>query len=1280
MAGSDEVEEAMRKMDSTPFLIDTLVNSSFYIDALIDNGCLCYSAFSQELVRQKKLPRIPIKHRELKLAKNDTQKRHIREITYIDLDIDGRKERVWGYVVKDLAYNLILGKPWMEHNDVIYLSRKRAIRFGGKKHGLVVREKGWYGAGAPHQVKAKVATIQSMKMIIGCHFSAEVNRARKATAKARRKREDPATTPANAITQVFAITMADINKALEVKTKQSDSDILARLPQSLKHQLPLFRDDDGKSLSPNRPGVDTAINLERDEQGREKEVPWGPLYGMSRDELLVLRKTLTELLDKNWVRASSSPGGAPVLFAKKPGGGLRFCVDYRALNAITQKDRYPLPLIRETLRAMSKARWFTKVDVRAAFHRLRIKEGDEWKTAFRTRFGLFEWLVTPFGLAGAPAAFQRYINSTLDEFLDWFCSAYLDDVLIYTDGSYEDHMAKVNMVLERLGAAGLKLDIKKCEFAVKQVKYLGFIITAGEGIKVDPEKVEAIRKWEAPTNVRGVRSFIGFANFYRDFIENFGDIAAPLLELTKKNTPFRWGTKEQAAFERLKTLFITAPVLALWDNDLDTVVEADCSGYAMGACLSQIDRQGRLRPVAYFSKKLSPAECNYEIHDKELLAIVRAMEEWRGELTGLVNRFTVLSDHKNLQHFMTARKLSERQVRWSQVLSQFNFQLRFRAGKKSLRPDALSRRQQDMPRGEEDERLRNRISQLLKDEWLPPNTIKYHQSQFVQEQLISAVRISPAATTHVKPPKGGLIFQEPDLQLLWDRGVVEDTDFSRMYESLSKGERSFPPDISHRLKVSISECSFDERGVLQFRNKTWIPDWEPLRTTLIQNTHDSHLTGHPGRDSTLAILSRSFYWPGISKMVRIFCRNCSICGRSHVWRERKRGLLHPLPIPDRFHSELSIDFMTDLPAREKGDPRFLMVIKDRLTKGVTLEAMDTMKAEACAERFVQCHYRFHGFPSAITSDRGSNWVGDFWRHLCKLVDIEQRLSTAFHPETDGSTERANQEVIAYLRAFISYSQYEWKDLLPTAMLALNNRDTVLGLSPFFLTHGYHIEPVPQVSPMARSSDPEKRAEAFVRRINDATEFAQASMASAQQIMEDSANRSRQAAERFKVNDRVWLNLKNINTPQLSKKLSWVNAKYRVTKVVSPHVVELDVPSGIFPKFHTDLLKRSAEDYLPSQKRDDAQPPPAIAQTPNQEAEYHVERILRAENRRRGRGFRREVLVKWKGYHEPNWEPRRELEDNAALDEFESRFGTGDGVGEDMGAYTGSKGKKTKRSN
>ncbi|KAI0993710.1 hypothetical protein K3495_g14474, partial [Podosphaera aphanis] len=284
----------------------------------------------------------------------------------------------------------------------------------------------------------------------------------------------------------------------------------------------------------HRPGVDLSIEIEKDEQGRFKDLAKGPLYGMSRDELLCLRKELTELLDRNWIRASSSPGGAPVLFVKKPGGGLRFCVDYRSLNNITKKDRYPLPLLKETFRAVSQARWFTKLDVSAAFHRIRIKEGDEWKTAFQTRLGLFEWLVMPFGLTGAPAAWQRWINYLLRDYLDEFCTAYLDDVLIWSDGSKEDHLEKVDKVLERLVHAELKLDLKKCEFAVKTVKYLGFMVTAGRGISVDPDKQAAIEKWELPRTQTGVRSFLGFANFYRDFIDDFAKLTAPLQRYTRK--------------------------------------------------------------------------------------------------------------------------------------------------------------------------------------------------------------------------------------------------------------------------------------------------------------------------------------------------------------------------------------------------------------------------------------------------------------------------------------------------------------------------------------------------------------------------------------------------------------------------------------------------------------------------------------------------------------------------------------------------------------------------
>ncbi|KAI1006411.1 hypothetical protein K3495_g1803 [Podosphaera aphanis] len=234
--------------------------------------------------------------------------------------------------------------------------------------------------------------------------------------------------------------------------------------------------------------------------------------------------------------------------------------------------------------------------------------------------------------------------------------------------------------------------------------------------------------------------------------------------------------------------------------------------------------------------------------------------------------------------------------------------------------------------------------------------------------------------------------------------------------------------------------------------------------------------------------------------------------------------------------------MTDLPTKNTEDPQYLMVITDRLLKSVTLEAMNSMNAEDCAERFLSCHYRFHGFPHAITSDRGSNWVGDFRKQLCKLTGMEQRLSTAFHPETDGATERMNQEVLAYLRAFISFSQMEWVSMLPTAQLAINNRDSsVSKLSPFFLTHGYHAEPVQLMSAEDKTplSVRAKRAVKFVERIQEAQEFAAAAMAAAQQTMEEQANRKRDPPQQFRVGDKVWLSLKNIPSPQPKKKLAWV---------------------------------------------------------------------------------------------------------------------------------------------
>ncbi|XP_044715292.1 reverse transcriptase (RNA-dependent DNA polymerase) domain-containing protein [Hirsutella rhossiliensis] len=636
-------------------------------------------------------------------------------------------------------------------------------------------------------------------------------------------------------------------KALQPKPPVDPSKMVPA--EVLKEFRNLFSPEEAMKLPPHRPGVDHEVNLQPDKNGNEPPLPWGPLYNMSREEF--------------------SAAAAPVLF----------------------RDRYPLPLIAETLQNLAKAKWFTKLDVVAAFHKIRMAPGHEWKTAFRTRFGLYEWLVCPFGLSGAPASFQRYMNSVLREWLDDFVTAYLDDVLIYSSGSKADHEAKVRKVLQALADAGLHLDPAKCEFSVQEVKYLGFIVNAGKGIACDPEKQHAIREWEAPTTVKGVRSFLGFANYYRIFIPDYAKITQPLDALLKKGTAFCWGRAENEAFHELKRRFCESPVLKQWDPSLQTFLETDCSGYALGGVLAQEDQDGRRHACAFFSKRLSPAEYNYPIHDKEMLAIMRCLDNWSAELRSC-GSFTILTDHRNLEYFMTRQKLTERQSRWAAELSQFDFKLEYRPGSEAVVPDALSRREQDKPQGIDDEREQGRMIQLIPDDAIPATTrarINAASSNFSEPFVLPEMKI----------------FEEADLQQLWDETAEKDPIFKEAYRAVQNCERTFPPALG--LKVQISECAID------------------------------------------AV---------------------------------EKGFLKPLPIPDRPRSHLSMDFITDLPPTGPSKARYLWVIVDRLTKAVTLE----------------CHYRFHGMPRSIVSDRGSNWL-----------------------------KRMNQEIEAYLRAYVSYVQDDWEN-------------------------------------------------------------------------------------------------------------------------------------------------------------------------------------------------------------------------------------------------------------
>lgn len=1172
---------------------------------------MSYGLISHAAVQQAHLPRIRLE-RPIASSSYESCTGTIREVAVLDqLDIGGSTQlqpQVFLYIVPEIQdYDMILGRPWRKYEQAHIDPSTDTLHIG--RTGIQVKN-----LGGDQQEQQDARLITAATFVKTAHLKQS---------------------------KVFKISMADIEKALQKldkkKTPLTKDQLRKMVPHEYHAFLSAFDTVLADKLPPSRPGFDHKIELLKDEKGEEKEAPWGPLYPMSREQLLVLRKTLTEQLEKGFIRVSNSPAAAPVLFVQKPGGGLRFCVDYRAINEITRKDRYPLPLVKETLHQVGRAKYFTKLDVIAAFNKIRMSVGEEWKTAFRTRYGLFESLVMPFGLTNAPSTFQRYVNHVLREHLDEFASAYVDDILVYTNGSLQDHQEHVKLILGKLQKAGLFVDIEKCEFSTQSTKYLGYIIEAGQGIRMDPAKVQAIKDWEEPTSVRGVRGFLGFANFYHSFIKNYTELASPLHALTTKESaakPFKMTVEARQAFDMLKAAFLVAPAIAYFDPDRETILETDASGWCSGGVLLQVYPEGE-RPVAFFSKKHSPAECNYEIHDKELLAIVRALEEWTEFLIS-VPKFTIRTDHKNLQYFNRIRHLTERQMRWSLLMSKFSYNLEYKPGRLNALADALTRRDQDTPQNDQDNRVAARESRIFEDlQFLPA---KVH---------IAPVNINTTPAL------------DNDLTPLWEEHERTDSIIQDLKEAVLTNSRQVPAHLRH-LSVSISDLAIHQER-LTFRRRYWVPDHEPLRTQLIQSCHDSCTTGHPGKNNLVAIMARSYHWPGMTKQIAQFVQNCRACGRNVVWRNKKQGLLQPLPVPSRPWQEISMDYITDLPCTESSN-RHVLVIVDRLSKGIITVPCKDLDGNTLAKKMWKHYIPHHGLPSSITSDRGEQFVHGVWGHMARLYGITKRLSTAYHPETDGQTERTNQTVEEILRLHCSYHQTDWDTWLPAAQLAVLNRDAAsTKMSPFFMMHGYNPElglniDLPDLTDGPAPENPIDAASQKIQKTQDAIEFAAACMTYAQQQQEKASNRHREAAPAYKPGDKVWLDLRNIRVENpRKKKLCELHGMFTVREAIGTKAYRLDVPDDIHNVFNTSLLRPVSDSPLPSQVLDETQPAPIIV---NDEDEYEIEHIDNHRTKRL-RGSRQPILqflVKWKGYAQPSWTNAWNCAGCTELTKYEQKIG------------------------
>ncbi|MCH80451.1 retrotransposon protein, partial [Trifolium medium] len=406
-------------------------------------------------------------------------------------------------------------------------------------------------------------------------------------------------------------------------------------------------------------------------------------YRMSPAELKELKSQLEDLIQKHFIRPSVSPWGAPVLLVKKKDGGMRLCIDYRQLNKVTIKNKYPLPRIDDLLDQLKGATIFSKIDLRSGYHQIRIKSSDVSKTAFRTRYGHYEFLVMPFGVTNAPAVFMDYMNRIFQPYLDQFVVIFIDDILIYSK-SPQEHAQHLRIVLNILREKQLYAKFSKCEFWLSEVKFLGHVISQG-GVAVDQAKVEAVLNWEKPRNVSEVRSFLGLAGYYRRFIMKFSQIALPLTRLTRKDVPFVWDEECEQSFRTLKRKLTKAPVLTIPDPEKRYIVFCDASSKGLGCVLMQGDNV-----VAYASRQLKPHEENYPTHDLELAAIVFALKVWRHHLYGA--QFDLFSDHKSLKYLFDQKELNMRQRRWMEYLKDYDFDLKYHPGKANVVADALSRK------------------------------------------------------------------------------------------------------------------------------------------------------------------------------------------------------------------------------------------------------------------------------------------------------------------------------------------------------------------------------------------------------------------------------------------------------------------------------------------------------------------------------------------------------------------------------------------------------------
>ena len=803
-----------------------------------------------------------------------------------------------------------------------------------------------------------------------------------------------------------------------------------------------------------------------------------------------MRRQVDEMLEAQIIEPSESPWSSPVVLVAKADGTQRFCVDYRALNKVTKRDLYPLPRCDDILESLAGAQWFSHLDLLRGYWQIDVAEEDREKTAFATPDGLYQFRKLSFGLTNAPACFMRAMHLVLKGLCWSDCLVYLDDIIIF-GRTLQEHRERLSLVLSRLAEAGLKINPKKCKLLSERVIVLGHVVTR-DGISTDPEKVRVIKEWPVPENESQLRAFLGTAGYYRGFVPNYADIAAPLHSASQKGERFRWTAECEEAFRNIKRKLMNAPILAFPQLDVPFILDTDASDSGLGAVLSQV-QDGKERVIAYAARALSKAERNYSTTRKELLALVWGTEHFETYLYG--RQFLARTDHSALQWLKNFKSPRGQVARWLERLSDFDFEVEHRPGQSHGNADGLSRLAwESTTLAEQDE-----DAVLIQSINVEPLSRESMKATLKQDPVLSQVAnwLKVGARPARRDVEGG------GRKLLsywaqWGRLFLKDGLVFRRWENETTGEEIY--------------------------QQVCLP--ESLVPKVLHALHDSPSAGHLGVSKTLEKVRRRFYWHGMREDVESHIRRCGPCAEVNDPNKLPKAPLiniksgHPL-------QRVAIDIVGPTPRSSSGH-EWLLVVSDHFTKFAQAYPVRNTSAVTLAKKVMDEYICRFGCFEGLHSDQGANVDGAVFKGLCDLVDAAKTRTTPYHPQGDGQVERLNKSLVKILCKLISDHRRDWADFVPKAVLAYNTSvHESTGFTPYRLMFGREaILPLDAVLKL-ETSPPQGGGQSYPdyvvqqkKQLEETERLARENLKRAQKTQKAYYD-TKCHGQRFHVGDRVW---------------------------------------------------------------------------------------------------------------------------------------------------------------